>query len=780
LAEFVDTSRLSGFFRLRMGERRARIAEVGGHDPALLDGLSSEAGLTDEQADRMIENAIGVMGVPLGVCVYMQIDGKDYFAPMAIEEPSVLAAASYGAKLLRVGGGVSTTASPSHMLGQVQVLDVSDPDSATRAVLQARDEIIAAANRGHARLVAAGGGAVDVEVRRLRPTPGDGFPGPMMIVHLVVDVRDAMGANAVNGMCECIAPRVAELTGGRVGLRILSNLTDRRMIVARGRVPLEALAGRGVSDPSILARAISEASSFAERDPYRAATHNKGIMNGVDAVLLALGQDWRAVEAGAHAYAARNGRYTALSKWRVERGFLTGVLEMPIAVGIVGGVARSHPTVQLTRALATIGSAAEVARVAAAVGLAQNLSALRALAAEGIQHGHMRLHARNVAVEAGASGADVDAVAKLLYEKGTVNVDAARGVVRNLSAQRHGGSSFPAHYGHEEGSLVAHFDVLRDSHWPTMKQLVEDVMASTTPPRSRLRELSEYQLSTGGRRVRERPAQQLIPLGCACEVLHNATLVHDDLLDRDTFRRGRPTIWGHWGAAEAVNAGSAMLLCAPVLVQRLETTPAKRDALTRRLIGTALAIIDSQDKELTVAADEVPSVDAFLDTIADKRSSMFALPLAGAVELLGESFSVVATVEAAGRHLGVLFQLVEEVLALRRQPETPDILSNAKRSVTLVHALNELPAADARRLLALVDEELDSSADGAETAALLASSGSVDFIREAATRRRAMIVDLAGAMDRRPLASLLRALSDTLTAPLRTASPSQAPPDGSG
>jgi hydroxymethylglutaryl-CoA reductase len=439
-------SELPGFYRLPVHERRARIGALTQISDEELALLSPGSGLGEAQADRMVENALGVLGMPLGLCVNLRIglDGeppRDVLAPMAVEEPSVIAAASYAAKLLRAGGGVRATVSEPVMIGQIQVLDVPDAERAERAVLAAKDELLASASAGHPSLVAAGGGARDLEVRHLAPLDADDPCGAMMVVHLVVDVRDAMGANAINTMCERLAPRVAELTGGRVALRILSNLTDRRTVTVEGRVPFSALEGQGAQSGEALARAIEEASVFAERCPWRAATHNKGIMNGVDAVLIALGQDWRAVEAGAHAFAAKDGRYTAMARWRVERdgaggGALVGRMELPMAVGTVGGVIRVHPVVQVNRRIARIERAAELASIVAAAGLAQNLGALRALAAEGIQSGHMRLHARNVAVEAGAVGDEVTTVASAIADRREVNLRAAKEALAALRERR--------------------------------------------------------------------------------------------------------------------------------------------------------------------------------------------------------------------------------------------------------------------------------------------------------------------------------------------------------
>ncbi|HEY8430709.1 MAG TPA: hydroxymethylglutaryl-CoA reductase, degradative [Sandaracinaceae bacterium] len=430
-------SAIPRFYRLSMAERRQRLGEAAGLDGADLARLAPEGGLAEGQADRMVENAIGVFGLPLGVCLNLRVDGEDVIVPMAVEEPSVIAACSFAAKLLRAGGGVRTTVSEPIMIGQIQVLDVPDPEAAERALTEATPELLRLADSEHASLRAAGGGAIGLEVRHLPRLDEDDPCGAMMVVHLLADVRDAMGANAINSMCERLAPRVEQLTGGRVGLRILSNLSDRRTVTVEGRVPFSELEGRGAESGEELARRIEEASVFAERDPYRACTHNKGIMNGIDAALVALGQDWRAVEAGAHAFAARRGRYEALARWRVEDGHLVGRMTLPLAVGTVGGVARVHPVVDVTRRVAGISDAKRLAAVCAAAGLAQNLAALRALAAEGIQRGHMRLHARNVAVEAGAREDEVEEVARRIAAAGKVNVrEAARALaeLRGASA----------------------------------------------------------------------------------------------------------------------------------------------------------------------------------------------------------------------------------------------------------------------------------------------------------------------------------------------------------
>ncbi|GIW71769.1 MAG: 3-hydroxy-3-methylglutaryl coenzyme A reductase [Planctomycetota bacterium] len=373
------------FYHLSIEERIALLRAETGLDEQVLAALGRADPLPLEVADRLIENVVGLLPLPLGIARHFLIDGREVPVPLAIEEPSVVAAASFGAKLLRAGGGIETSATEPLMLGQVLLLEVRELEQGTQRLAARRAEILAAANARHPRLVAAGGGARGFATRVLRAQP----QGAMVVFELEVDVRDAMGANIVNSMCEAVAPLVADCLGGRVGMRILTNLCDRRLARARGRVPRAVLGAAGV-------RGVHEASLFAELDPYRAATHNKGVMNGIDALLIATGQDWRAAEAGAHAYAARSGRYAPLATWREDQqtGDLLGEIEVPLALGTVGGRARVHPSVVAARALVGAGSAQELARIAAAVGLAQNLAALRALAQEGIQRGHMRLHRR--------------------------------------------------------------------------------------------------------------------------------------------------------------------------------------------------------------------------------------------------------------------------------------------------------------------------------------------------------------------------------------------------
>ena len=433
----TKSSRLAGFYKLSLEERIEGVSRWAALTQDEIAVLRGAAGLDPARADQMIENVIGLHNLPLGIATNFVVNGRDVLVPMAIEEPSVVAGASFAAKLARAGGGFRAITTTPEMIGQLQVLDVTDPWSTRFDLLAARDELLALADATDPVIVKLGGGARDLDVRVLEQTPA----GPMLVVHLIFDCRDAMGANAVNTACEALAPRVEALTGGRVVLRILSNLADRRLARARCTVPVEALAFGDFSGGQV-AQGIVEAWAFAAADPYRAATHNKGIMNGVDAVVIATGNDWRAIEAGAHAYAARSGRYTSLSTWaRDAEGHLVGTLEMPLAVGTVGGATRVHPTAQVALKILGVRTARELAETTAAVGLAQNLAALRALATEGIQRGHMRLHARQVAIAAGAVGEEVAQVAARIAAEGHIRPDRAEAVLTQLRHEDPGSSS---------------------------------------------------------------------------------------------------------------------------------------------------------------------------------------------------------------------------------------------------------------------------------------------------------------------------------------------------
>ncbi len=420
------TSRIPGFYKLPLDERLRIVKEFAGLTDEEVEMLKNSGSMPLEIADRMIENVIGVFHLPFGIGTNFLINGKDYLVPMVIEEPSVVAAASNAAKMVRAGGGFKASTTDPVMIGQVQLTNVKDPQEAREIILGEKERILEIANERDPILVKLGGGAKDMEVRVI-----DTIKGPMVIVHLLVDVRDAMGANAVNTMAEAVAPYIEKITGGKVYLRIVSNLAVKRLARAECVVPKEALGGEEVVDGILYAYA------FALADPYRAVTHNKGIMNGVVAVALATGQDTRAIEAGAHAYASLDGRYRPLSTWeKDENGNLRGFLEMPLAVGIVGGATRSNPLARVALKILGVKTARELAEVMVSVGLANNLAALRALATEGIQRGHMKLHARNIAIAVGAKGDLIDKVAERMVREGVIRMDRAKEILEELLKER--------------------------------------------------------------------------------------------------------------------------------------------------------------------------------------------------------------------------------------------------------------------------------------------------------------------------------------------------------
>ena len=421
----TKTTKISGFYKLTIDERLELIKNFVGLTNEEIIILKDADGLSLDTASRMIENVVGRIQIPLGIAANFLINGKEYFIPMATEEPSVVAAASNAARLTRERGGIFTTNSGPNMIAQIQTVNIADPWAARLRILEHKQEILNLANQQDPVLVKLGGGVKDLEVRII-----DSRIGPMVITHLIVDTCDAMGANAVNTMAEALAPMIARITGGRVYLRILSNLADRRVVRARTVVAKEVLESEEVVDGIIMA------SAFAEADPYRAATHNKGIMNGISAVVLATGNDTRAVEAGAHSYASRDGRYTALARWEKDsNGDLVGSLELPMGVGLVGGATATHPIAKLAVKILGVKTAIELGEVIAAVGLAQNLAAVKVLATEGVQRGHMALHARNVAVNAGAAGELIDQVAEIMVRERKVRADRAQELVQELGAK---------------------------------------------------------------------------------------------------------------------------------------------------------------------------------------------------------------------------------------------------------------------------------------------------------------------------------------------------------
>ncbi|MBW6472345.1 MAG: hydroxymethylglutaryl-CoA reductase, degradative [Anaerolineaceae bacterium] len=413
------------FYNMSLEERHAWLQRTQNLDPQTISVLSGVNGLTIEQADHMIENVIGTFSLPLGIAHNFIINGRDVLIPMVLEEPSVVASASYMAKLARSSGGFFAHTTAPEMIAQIQVIDLDEIHSARFKILEAKQDLLDRASKVDPVLSKYGGGPRDIEVRVMDDTP----IGPFLVVHLIFDVRDAMGANAVNTAAETLAPQIEALTGGKVHLRILSNLADRRLARARVTILKENLAFGDFSAEEVRDGIIA-AWAFAAVDPYRAATHNKGIMNAIDPIVIATGNDWRAVEAGAHAYAARSGNYTSLTTWAKDKdGNLVGTIELPMAVGTVGGATRVHPTAKAALKLMKVENAQELAEIIVSAGLAQNLAALRALATEGIQRGHMSLHARQVAITAGAEGEEISRLAAQLAQEKNVRVERAQEIL---------------------------------------------------------------------------------------------------------------------------------------------------------------------------------------------------------------------------------------------------------------------------------------------------------------------------------------------------------------
>lgn len=423
----TKSSRINGFYNLSADERQQLLVRQGWLEANDLSTLAGQSGLSMELANHLIENVIGIHPLPLGIALNFIVNGKEVLVPMAIEEPSVVAGASYMAKLARQTGGFHAQADPPYMIGQIQILDLVNPYLARHRLLAEKETILAEAARYDPVLQNLGGGPRDIEVRVIENSP----IGTFLVMHLIMDVRDAMGANAINTAVEKLTPLIEAISGGKVHLRILSNLADKRLARASCVIPVEQLQQEDIPG-EVVRDGIIAAWAFAASDPYRAATHNKGIMNGIDAVLIATGNDWRAVEAGAHAYAARSGKYTSLSQWgKDKQGNLVGTLELPLAVGIVGGATKVHPTAKLALKLLGVRTAQELAEIIVSVGLAQNLAALRALATEGIQRGHMALHARQVAIAAGAQGEEIEKLANHLVESQNIRIDFAEQILQS-------------------------------------------------------------------------------------------------------------------------------------------------------------------------------------------------------------------------------------------------------------------------------------------------------------------------------------------------------------
>jgi len=414
------SSKVSSFYKMSIEERIDFVKKFSDLSDEEADLFSSP--LDIEIADRMIENVLGTFELPIGLAVNFHINEKDYIIPMITEESSVVAAASNAAKIARIKGGFRTDSSNPLMIGQIQILNTKDVTYAVKEIIKHKEEILKLANAQDKILVDFGGGAKDLEVRIL-----DSPLGKMIVIHLIVDVRDAMGANAVNTMVEALAPIIEDITGGKVRLKILSNLADKRIVKAKAVFDKEKMGGEKIVD------AFLESYILASIDPYRAATHNKGIMNGIDSLIIATGNDFRAIEAGAHAYAARNGQYTSLTSYhKDENGDLVGIIELPLALGIIGGAGNIHPKAKLCKKILGIKTARELSEIAASLGLAQNFAAVFALSTVGIQKGHMSLHAKNIAIMAGAKDKVIDKVAEQMIKEGKIKLDRAKEILTDV------------------------------------------------------------------------------------------------------------------------------------------------------------------------------------------------------------------------------------------------------------------------------------------------------------------------------------------------------------
>lgn len=424
----MKTSRIPGFYNMDIADRRKILTEMDIFTDDETEYLYAKDPLPVATADNMIENVIGTYPLPLGLGLNFLVNGKEYAVPMAIEEPSVVASASYIAKIVRNAGGFTTEATDRVMIGQIQVVGCPDLHAAKQTLLQEKEAIIREANEAYPSLTKRGGGAEDIEVRILNEASDSAY-SQMLVLHLYVNTCDAMGANIINTMVEALAPKVEWLTDGKVYLRILSNLSDRCLARSRCVIPCDMLASDGFSGEDVRDGVI-RAYEFAASDPYRAVTHNKGTMNGIDPVVIATGNDWRAVEAGAHAYATRDGQYRSMTTWsKDEAGNLVGELELPMSVGTVGGSIRVHPLSKVSHRILGVESAKELAQVIVSVGLAQNLGALKALVTDGIQKGHMALHSRSVAIAAGAKGELINLISQQLIDSNDIRIGKAKELV---------------------------------------------------------------------------------------------------------------------------------------------------------------------------------------------------------------------------------------------------------------------------------------------------------------------------------------------------------------
>ena len=777
-AEDPKCSRLAGFYRLPVEERLRRVqafadlsdADVEvlrGTDPALVAG-----------ADRMIENVAGVFHLPVGIAANFRIDGHDVLVPMVIEEASVVAACSNAARMLRHGRGIATNASAPIMIGQVQLCDVPDLPAAAQAILKDKARLVDLANEGHQRLLARGGGARDLEVRTFAETA----TGPMLVIHLLVDVCDAMGANLVNAMAERLAPELEQLSGGGAFLRILSNLSDRRVVQVEGRVPLQELdrPALGYSGAEVAAR-VERASVFAEVDPYRAATHNKGIMNGVDAFLIATGQDWRAVEAGAHAFAARSGMYSALARWRVEGDALVGRMTLPVQVGIVGGVTKVHPVVRVLLQVVGARKAQDIGRVAGAVGLAQNLAAILALATEGIQRGHMSLHARNIAAAVGARDGQIDRIVAEMIRRRTFSHDAAEQLLESANAAPEGARAPLA-----KPLTIEELRAMRDAHWPAIEALIAEVVPRPTSEGTRSGEAFSaafwYAIGTGGKRLRAvlplvvfeafgGDPREAVPFAASMELLHNATLIHKDALSRLRSRRGADTLWVQCGLDQAVQTGDAMLFAAMGCLDRLQRSPVVAARLQRLLTSQMLTILRAQIDATSLVEAGHPDGDAMVELLRDRTGGLFRLSVMGGAVLAQAHDEVLQQLARIGDHLGVIFQVQDELLGIVGgvgDAERGASIRSGEAGILLHHCLRHASPTERDELAAILAKQAPATPerDVGRAIELLRQHGSLRHGVHLLERAQAAIDAEAAQLPQTGLQRLLAGIGAIFLAPL--------------
>lgn len=762
------SSRLSGFYKLPVDERLARVQAFAGLSDGEIDILRGHEPERLAAADKMIENVVGLFHFPLGFAANFRLDDEDILVPMVIEEPSVVAASSNAARMMRGGRGIVTSATAPIMIAQIQLCDVPDLEAGRAAILADAERLVALANEGHPRLIARGGGARELVVRVLPESE----IGPMLVVHLHVDVCDAMGANLVNAMAERLAPEVEMLTGGSAFLRILSNLADRRLISCEGRIPFRELdrPTMGWSGADVAERVV-RASVFAEVDPYRAATHNKGIMNGVDAFLLATGQDWRAVEAGAHAYASRDGQYRAMAVWRIEGEELVGRMTLPMQTGIVGGVTKVHPVVRVLLKVIDARTASDIGRIACAVGLAQNLAAILALATEGIQRGHMSLHARNIAAAVGARDEQIDRVVAEMIKRRTISHDAAEAIIEAASAQK--ARAVPV--------SIEEMRAVRDRYWPEIEALLEEIVPRGGEPGT-LSDIFWYALGTGGKRLRAiiplvvyeafgGDAADAVPFAAAMELLHNATLIHKDALRRLRSRRGHDTVWVRYGLEQAVQLGDAMLFAAQSALDGLRRPPIVVAKLQRRVSQEMLSMLRAQIDATRLVDSGHHDGDALIELLRDRTGGLFRLSVTGAAVLAGAADDVLARLDRIGGDLGTIFQLQDELLGIVGgfgNTERGAWIRSGEAGLMLQHGLRHAEPSAREELEAILRkrEPATEERDVARAMELLRETGSLrhgmDLIEEAQARIDAESQELP----QRGLVRLLAGIGDIFLAPL--------------